>query len=132
MKRTELAAYIDNRYGAQVEYPWEKYPNFMVFRRVDNRKWFAVVMDISKRKLGLPSDEVIDVMNIKCDPILLGSLRTSPGFYPAYHMNKAHWVTIALDGTVGRSEIEWLVEMSYDLAMPKRKTSNSNPSANKI
>lgn len=127
MTRAEIAAYIENRYGAQAEYPWTAYPNFMVFRRGDNRKWFAVVMDIPKRKLGMSSDEVIDVINIKCDPLLLGSLRASPGFYPAYHMNKAHWVTAALDGTIGQNEIKWLVDMSYDLAAPKQRASRSAP-----
>ena len=130
MTRAEIAAYIENRYGAQAEYPWTAYPNFMVFRRGDNRKWFAVVMDIPKRKLGISSDEVIDVINIKCDPLLLGSLRTSPGFYPAYHMNKAHWVTATLDGTIGQNEINWLVDMSYDLAAPKQRASRSAQKTN--
>ena len=130
MTRAEIAAYIENRYGAQAEYPWTAYPNFMVFRRGDNRKWFAVVMDIPKRKLGISSDEVIDVINIKCDPLLLGSLRTSPGFYPAYHMNKDHWVTATLDGTIGQNEIKWLVDMSYDLAAPKQRASRSAQKTN--
>lgn len=126
MTRTELAEHIQKRYGAEAEFPWVKYPNFMVFRRNDNKKWFAVVMDLSGRKLGLPSDEVIDVMNLKCDHILLGSLRTAPGFYPAYHMNKANWVTVALDGSVSCGEIEWLLEMSYDLTAPKRLGKQKN------
>lgn len=121
MTRAEIAAHIENHYGTQAEHLWTKYPNFIVFRRGDNQKWFAVVMDIPKRRLGLPSDEVINVMNIKCDPVMLGALRTKPGFYPAYHMSKAHWITVVLDEIVEQSEIECLIDMSYDLAAPKRK-----------
>lgn len=78
-------------------------------------------MNIPKEKLGLREDGMIDVLNVKCNPILIGSLRSDAGFFPAYHMNKTNWITIALDGTVNADRIKWLLDMSYDLTAPKRR-----------
>jgi len=80
-----------------------------------------VAMELSKDKLGLQDGGRIDVLNVKCDPLLVTSLWDDPGFFPAYHMNKTHWITIALDGTVEGERILWLLERSYDLTAPKGK-----------
>ncbi len=77
-------------------------------------------MDISKRKLGIRSDEITDVMNVKCDPILIGSLLKDNGIYPAYHMNKAYWITIMLDGSIDDDKIKWLIDMSFELTKKNR------------
>ena len=119
MNRTELETYICETYGAAAEFPWLKHPRYMVFRHGGNHKWFAVVMDLPSEKLGLPSGEPVDVLNVKCDPLLLGSLLREAGFYPAYHMSKASWVTVALDGSVSDEKIKWLLAMSFDLTAPK-------------
>ena len=58
-----------------------KNPNFAVFRHSNNQKWFALILDIPRSRLGLPGDESIDVVNLKCDPLLIGSLRSEPGFF---------------------------------------------------
>ena len=75
----------------------------------------GIFTEISERKLGISSDRIIDVLNVKCDPLLIGSLRLKPGFYPAYHMNKDKWISIAMDGSVPSDEIKELVELSYQL-----------------
>ena len=54
-------------------------------------------MDIPKNKLGLQGEEMLEVVDFKCDPILIGTLREEPGFFPAYHMSKDSWITVALD-----------------------------------
>ncbi len=46
---------------------------------------------------------------------MIGSLRLSKGFLPAYHMNKEHWITILLDGSVEREKIKQLIDLSYEL-----------------
>ena len=75
----------------------------------NNKKWFALVVEINARKLGLAEDKTVDVLNIKCDPMMIGSLRMKEGFFPAYHMNKENWISILLDGTVSGDEIKpWL------------------------
>ena len=72
-------------------------------------------MDIPGGKLGIPGDGIISVVNVKCDPRLIGSFREEPGIFPAYHMNKAHWPTIALDGSAEEGKLKFLLDMSYAL-----------------
>lgn len=122
MNRKELADYITETYSVDAEYPFLQYPDFAVFRHANNRKWFAVVMDIPKSKLGLKNDGMIAVVNLKCAPILVGSLRNENGFFPAYHMSKTNWISVALDGSVENEKIKWLLDMSFDLTAKKIKS----------
>lgn len=111
----KLLSYIEETYGAVGENLFAKYPSFRVFRHSSNRKWFAVIMQIPKEKLGIPGGGEIRVVNVKCDTRLIGSFRQEQGIFPAYHMSKAHWLTVALDGTVEDDKIKFLIDMSYDL-----------------
>ena len=85
MNREQLMQFISERYSTDGEHPWERYPKHTVFRHYNNKKWFALIMDIPKDKLGLKGTDTIDILNIKCEPILIGSLRQERGFFPAYH-----------------------------------------------
>ena len=126
MNREELETYILNHYAAQPDYPWTDTPRAAVFRHASNRKWFALMMEVPRSRLGLPGAEPLDIVNFKCDPILISSLRGETGIFPAYHMNKTSWITAALDGSVSTETIELLLDVSYELTKPKirRKTAN--------
>lgn len=115
MNRTKVLEHIDNTYGVQPDYPWKKHPDYAVLRHKASSKWFALIMNISKDKLGLEGTESVDAMNVKCDPLFIGTLRMKEGYLPAYHMNKENWITILLDGTVSMDEICGLIELSYKL-----------------
>ena len=119
MKRGEWKEYIAGTYGVEPDFPWARFPNHMVFRHEQNRKWFALLMSIPGSKLGIPGDQTVDILNLKCDPLLTGSLRREPGFYPAYHMNKETWITAALDGSAEEERIKQLLHMSFYLSAPK-------------
>ena len=123
MNREQLEKFLCETYAADMDCPWIKYPNYEVFRHSNNKKWFALIMDVSKNKLGLAGGEILDIVNFKCDPALIGSLRVENGFFPAYHMNKDSWITVALDGTVDDEKIKFLADMSYELTstMKRRK-----------
>lgn len=121
MNREEWEDYIAQTYGADGEHPWEKYPANVVFRHLNNRKWFALVMTVPKEKLGLKEEGTLDIINVKCDPLLLGSLRAEPGVYPAYHMNKTSWVSLSLDGSVAEETVKTALSMSFDLTAGKGK-----------
>lgn len=86
MERKELFEWAKEIYGAEPDYPWNDWN--CVLRHKNNKKWFALVVEINARKLGLAEDKTVDVLNIKCDPMMIGSLRMKEGFFPAYHMNK--------------------------------------------
>ena len=83
-------------------------------------------MEVPRDKLGLAGTEKLDIVNFKCDPILIASLRGEPGIFPAYHMNKASWITVALDGSVQAETIELLLDVSYALTKPKPRRKNPN------
>ncbi|STZ76188.1 MmcQ/YjbR family DNA-binding protein [Bergeriella denitrificans] len=97
MNKEKLAARIRQRYGVQADYPWAKYPDYAVYRHGHNRKWFALLMSVPSEKLGLAGRSgKIDIANFKVRPEYIGAWRSQPGILPAYHMNKAHWVSAVL------------------------------------
>ena len=115
MNRRELEAYITETHSAEGDHLFAKYPSFLVFRHNGNRKWFAVIMDIPRKNLKLPGDGEISVVNLKCDTRMIGTFREVPGIFPGWHMNKTHWLSVALDDTVEDEKIKFLVGMSYEL-----------------
>ena len=80
MNRKQFIQYVTEQYGVDGEYLWANYPGYCAFRHPNNHKWLALVMDIPKNELGLQGTEILDVVNLKCDPILIGSLRKESGF----------------------------------------------------
>ena len=119
MTRQELTDYIFDAFSMEPDYPFSRDDVTCVFRHTDNGKWFGIMMKIPYRTLGMNRDGETDIVNIKCDPVLMGSLRGKPGFRPAYHMNKDKWITILLDGSAGREEITALVDMSFRMTETK-------------
>ena len=127
MLKEEITSYIKDTYGAEGEHPFFDDNETTVFRHGDNKKWFSIIMKIPKSRLGIRSEEKIHVMNLKCEFVLASSLLSEDGIFPAYHMNKKHWISIALDGSAKDDDIRWLLDMSYDMTnkLPKRKGNNT-------
>ena len=122
MNREELEAYILNYYSTLPDYPWADTPRATVFRHANNCLLASICACCSScffGRLGLPGAEPLDIVNFKCDPILISSLRGETGIFPAYHMNKASWITASLDGSVPAETIELLLDVSYELTKPK-------------
>lgn len=113
--RKEVLKFAKSQYGTTPDHPWTTHPHYAVLRHDDDKKWYCLVMNVPRDKLGLSGDGEVDVIDIKCDPALVGSLRQSAGFLPAYHMNKEHWLTVLLDGSVPKKQIETLISQSYEL-----------------
>ena len=112
----EIINYIKNKYGDELEFLWEKSPKNAVVRRKSSNKWYAVILTISKRKLNLDSDKIIEVINLHNIAEEIEKLIDNKKYFPAYHMNKKYWCTICLDGTVELKEIYKLIDISYELA----------------
>ena len=87
--KDEVFACIKKKYKVLPEYPWRKYDSNAVLRHADNKKWFALVMEVSGDKLGLSTTDLVDVINLKCDdPFFRDMLIQQKGILPAYHMMK--------------------------------------------
>jgi len=112
----EIIDYINNKYGDKLEFLWEKSPKTAVVRRKNSKKWYALILSLSKRKLNLDTDEIIEVINLHNRVEEIEKLIDNKKYFPAYHMNKKHWCTICLDGTVELKEIYKLIDISYQLA----------------
>ena len=85
-------------------------------------KWFALVASIGRDKLGLDGKGYIDVINLKInDPMLQDELIHENGIFPAYHMNKKHWITVLLDGTIPKKQVENLIDVSFLATGNKKK-----------
>ena len=130
--REEILAFAASEYSTTPEYLWAKNPRFAVLRHKDSRKWFGLIMDVPRERLGLGEDASsltaspeVDILNVKCDPMLSGSLRMQTGILPGYHMNKGNWISILLDGTVNIEQIFTLLDMSYELTASKKKTKST-------
>ena len=112
----EIIEYVKNNYGDKLEFLWEKSPKNAVVRRKSTKKWYAAILTISKRKIGLNSYELVEIINLHNSQEEIEKLIDNKKYFPAYHMNKKHWCTICLDGTVELKEIYKLIDISYKLA----------------
>ena len=74
-----------------------------------------MIMTVEKSKLGLEGNDLVDIMDVKCDPEMTSMIIQTYGFLPGYHMNKRHWITILLDGSVSKAKILDFLDMSYYL-----------------
>ena len=120
VNKETLDKHIKEVYGVTAEFPWLSAPTFGVYRHQNNNKWFAVIMEIPKNKIGVEEEGSINVVNLKSDPLLIGSLILDNGIYPAYHMNKSHWITVCLDGSVEEEKVKCLLDLSFELTDKKQ------------
>ena len=126
--RETVFAYIKRKYKISPEYPWAKYDNNAVFRHSDNKKWFVLVMDVEKNKLGLSDTGYVDVIDLKIDDMMFRDmLLQKEGIFPGYHMNKEHWITVLLDGTVEEAMIYDLIDASFLATASKKKKGKNRP-----
>ena len=128
MDRDTVLTYIKKKYKILPEYPWRRYDDNAVFRHADNKKWFALVMSVQRDKLGLDGDEWIDVINLKIDDMFFRDMIIQEdGIMPAYHMNKMHWITVLLDGTVQEDNVFQLIDMSFMATASAKKKEKIRP-----
>ena len=112
----KLIVYIRAKYGDELEFLWEKFPDNAIWRRKDNQKWYGALLTVSRRKLGLPSDEPAEILDLRLSPDKMHSLIDNSRYFPGWHMNKKSWYTVILDGSVPTEEIYRRIDVSYLLA----------------
>lgn len=108
----KVIEYIRQKYGDELEFLWKNSSN-AIWRRKDTKKWYAVLLILSKRKLGFDSDEMVDILNLRIKSEDLESLLDQKKCFPAYHMNKQHWCTICLDSSLQLDDIFHHIDESY-------------------
>ncbi len=139
MNREEFDRFVFDTYGINPDFPFED-SNTPVYRHKTNRKWFAIVLSVKKSKLKpieetnvndfeeksifenqikgrkkkIKDDEIIDIVNLKCPADVFETVWLNPDIYPAYHMNKNHWISVPLDGSVDTETISFLLGKSFE------------------
>ena len=108
---------IQEKYGNQLEYLWEKSPDTAVLRHEGNQKWYAVLMRIPWDRLDKGREGLVEAVNLKHDQV--ADLLSQMGIYPAFHMNKRYWISIPLDDTLTDEKVLELFERSWFLTSKK-------------
>lgn len=126
--REDIFKYAKKKYGIEPDYPFPRFPSYPVLRHKDNQKWFVLIMDVSRDKLGLKGNERVDIVNVKLgDPLLVDMLVQQPGFFRGYHISRGNWVSVILDGTVTLEEICHWIDESYIVTASKQKKNEIRP-----
>ena len=112
-----IMAFVQEKFGNQLEYLWEKSPDTAVLRHEDNQKWYAILMRISWDRLDKGRDGLVEAVNLKHDQV--ADLLSQNGIYPAFHMNKRYWISLPLDDTLTDERILELFKRSWFLTSKK-------------
>lgn len=122
MIKQSFLDYCLGTFGTSPDYPFDEDFETAVLRHADNRKWFALLMKVSRRKFGFDSDETVDAVNLKLPVEMFGSFGKADGVYPAYHMNKLHWISVLLSDATDET-IAFLTGVSYEATKFKPRRS---------
>ena len=122
MTKQSFLEYCSSTYGTSPDYPFDEDFETAVLRHADNRKWYAIVMRVSRHKFGFESEEVIDVVTLKLPTEMFGSFGAADGVYPAYHMNKLHWISVLLPDAP-EDVVSFLTNSSFEATKSSKKKS---------
>ena len=112
-----IMALVQEKYGNQLEYLWEKSPDTAVLRHEDNQKWYAILMRIPWDRLDKGRGGLVEAVNFKHDQV--ADLLSQNGIYPAFHMNKRYWISLPLDDTLTDEKVLELFDRSWFLTSKK-------------
>jgi predicted DNA-binding protein (MmcQ/YjbR family) len=115
IRREQVLEYVNQTYDTKPEHPFKKYPSFCAFKHQHNRKWYGLLMNVGREKLGLEGEGEVQVINVKLNPEIIGILIDHRRFLPAYHMNKEYWLSINLDEITDFKEVSQLIDDSFNL-----------------
>lgn len=108
LTREEVFEHVKEEYGTIPEYLFKKFPKYAALRHRNNKKWYGLIMNVPREKLGLEGEEEIEIINLKLEPELIHDLVSKKGYFPAYHMNKEHWISISLQDVDSSELFQWL------------------------
>ena len=116
LQAKQVISYAREKYNGELEFLWDKFPDNAILRRADTGKWYAALLSVNADKIGLPSDKRVEVLDLRLMPEKIEELVDGKKYFAGYHMNKKHWFTICLDGSVSIDEIYKRIDESYLLA----------------
>ena len=115
----EIIKYVKEKYGDELEFLWKKFDDNAIWRNKENNKWYGALLKVTSRKIGIDSDEIIEIIDLRYQKDNIKDLIDNEKVFPGYHMNKNSWITIKLDDSVETERILELVNNSYKLSLEK-------------
>ena len=105
-----------NKYGGNHVNPFKKHPDILAFVNEKN-KWYALLSDVEYNKLNKNTDITtkVKILNLKYPTDKILDIIDNQNIFPAYHMNKKHWISIVLDKNIKLETIKELIDISYSL-----------------
>ena len=128
----EIIKHIKQKYDDELEFLWEKFDNNAIWRNKQNNKWYGLLINISKSKLGLESEDIVEIIDLRYQKCNIESIVDNEKIYPGYHMNKKSWITIILDESLETKEIFKLIDNSYKLSIGNKSGLSSNNLSKKV
>ncbi|ANZ57584.1 hypothetical protein BGL34_04555 [Fructilactobacillus lindneri] len=113
--KKEVLDYVNDAYDTKPAYIFKKFPDYCVLKHTSNGKWYGIIMNVPEVKLGINGTAENYVIDLKVQKELVGLLQSKKGIFPAYHMNKEHWISVDLDIYENFKELKGLIDESYDL-----------------
>ena len=113
---SEIIDYCNEKYGENHVNPFKKHPDILVFVNEKN-KWYALLSDVEYNKLNKNTDITtkVKILNLKYPTDNILYIIDNQNIFPAYHMNKKHWISIVLDKNIKLETIKELIDISYSL-----------------
>ena len=115
----DVLRYIKKTYQDNIEYLWEKFPNCGAIRNKINNKWYGLIVSIESNKIGLDSNEEIEIIDIRYQSKDINSIIDNKNIFPGYHMNKKNWITVILNNSLDNNIIYSLIDNSYEISLKK-------------
>ena len=113
---SEVIDYCNNKYGENNVNPFKKHPDILAFVNEKN-KWYALLSDVEYNKLNKNTDITtkVKILNVKYPTDKILEIIDNKNIFPAYHMNKKHWISIVIDKNIKLETIKELIDISYSL-----------------
>lgn len=116
-KQAQMAIkYVHENYGDELEFLWRKFSDNAVWRRKDNRKWYGIILKVNGNKIGLDTDKIVEIIDLRMQVGQRDDFLSREHYYPGWHMNKKSWYTLVLDDSIADEEIKMRITESYELA----------------
>lgn len=113
----QVVRYVREKYQDELQFLWRRFPENAILRRKDNQKWYAALLVLQRKKLGLDQAGLVEIIDLRGKPEHIAALVDGKRYFPGYHMNKKHWFTMCLDGSVPLQEMFDWIDQSFVLAV---------------
>lgn len=116
----DVLRYVKERYNSTIVKPFKTNPDIKALVTTKN-KWYALFLDVEYSKLQKDSlvDSKVKIINLKHISSKISAITDNRNIFPAYHMNKNHWISVVLDNNIDIEYVKELIELSYNLVNNK-------------